>query len=318
MKILVTGVLGFIGSYFAKYAIRTLPYSRIVGLARNTTQKHLKRMEDVLYHQRFSLVYCDLSKNDISELLEGVEYVFHFAAKTFVDHSVIAPQPFVESNIIGTYRLLESVRKYKIKKFFHISTDEVYGQISLGAWKEDAPLNPTNPYSMSKACSDLIALAYFKTYGVPIVITRAENIYGPYQHPQKVIPAWTKKALDDEPLPIYGDGKQKRTWLHVEDNVRALLHLIKHGKVGEIYHIAGGKEIENFELAKRILKILGKPVNSTSALKFIPDEKIRPFHDRRYALNSEKLRATGWKPKYSLEEGLENTVEWFKLNMWWY
>jgi len=319
-KLLVTGCLGFIGSYFCKYAVQTTDDISVIGTGRHSTAKHLKRLEDLLWNPRFTMIYKDIYLDDISELFEGVDYVFNFCAKTFVDHSIIAPEPFVESNIIVTYKLLEMARRYKqIKAFFQISTDEVYGPKMEGSYTEKSPLNPTNIYSATKAAADMLALGYHKTYGVPVIITRTENVYGPYQHPQKVIPAWTKRALDMEPLLIYGDGKHRRMWLHVEDNVRALLHLMEHGKVGEIYHIAGEEELQNIDLAYQILTILGEGISpQLDKVKFIPDKDIRPFHDRRYAIDVSKLKATGWERKYSLEEGLKQTVNWYVKNQWWF
>jgi len=336
MKVLITGVLGFIGSYLAKYLIETTPDIEVVGVGRHSTDKHRRRLENLWAEPRFTMVYRDFYRDNVSELFEGVDYVFHLGAKTFVDHSVIDPKPFIESNVLGTWNLLKIARKYPIKKFILMSTDEVYGPIATGSWKENAPLNPTNPYSASKACADLIAMTYYKTYGVPVIIPRAENVYGPYQHPQKVIPAWTKRALNNQPLLIYGDGKHKRRWLHVEDCCRALIHIMEHGKVGEIYHIAGEEELENKQLAIKILQILGKypdivedtknlgtddiakvTLKDLNLIKFIPDKDIRPFHDRRYALDVSKLKSLGWKPVFNLESGLKNTVEWFKNNMWW-
>lgn len=317
-KFLVTGVLGFIGSYFAKYTLQNLaeyPDVTIVGVARNTNQKHLARVKAILGDSRFRLYYTDFAKQDLSEVFEGIDYVFHFGAKTFVDHSIRKPQPFIESNVVGTYQILEEARHSNIKMHFQVSTDEVYGSILKGAYKEDAPLNPTNPYSATKAAADMLAISYFNTYKLPVIITRTENNYGPFQHPQKVMPVFVRKALANEPLPVYGDGKHSRMWLHVEDHCRALLHLVKHGEAGEIYHIAGHQELQNLELAKRVLAILGKP---ESLIAFVPDRNVRPGHDRRYALNVEKLRATGWVPKYSLEQGLKETVEWYKDNGWWF
>lgn len=314
-KFLVTGVLGFIGSYFVKYAIRNYPEVSIVGVARNTNQKHLARVKEVLGNPRFRLYYADIAKDDLSEVFEDIDYVFHFAAKTFVNHSIRNPNPFIQSNVVGTFKVLEEARRSKqLKMHFQISTDEVYGAILSGAYKEDAPLNPTNPYSATKAAADMLAISYHNTYRLPVIITRTENNYGPFQHPQKVMPVFVRKALADESLPVYGDGKHSRMWLFVEDHCRALLHLLKHGKSGEIYHVAGEQELQNLELAKRILHLLGKP---ESLIAFVPDYNIRPGHDRRYALNVDKLRATGWTPKYGLDEGLKQTVEWYRKNQWW-
>ena len=195
-----------------------------------------------------------------------------------------------------------------------VSTDEVYGEMLEGGYKEDARLNPTNPYSSTKAAADMLCLSYWNTYKLPLIITRTENNYGPWQHPQKALPVFVHKALHDEKLPVYGDGKHRRMWLHVEDHCQAILHLLNNGKPGEIYHIAGEEELENVELARRILDILGKP---HSLIEFVSDYNIRPGHDRRYALNVEKLRATGWKPVHKLEDGLEKTVRWYKEHPEW-
>lgn len=314
-KILVTGVLGFIGSYFAKWAIANTKDISIVGVGRNSDQRNLKRLENLTENPRFKLVYCDIARDDVAELFEDVDYAINFAAKTFVDHSIKDPSPFIVSNVVGTFKLLEEVRKSRqLRRYIQISTDEVYGSILEGAYREDAMLNPSNPYSATKAAGDMLALAYHNTYGVPVIITRTENNYGPFQHPQKVFPTFVKKALNNEPLPIYGDGKHRRMWLYVEDHCRAILHLLKKGKVGEIYHIAGEEELENIELARRVLRLLDKP---DDLITFIDDFNIRPGHDRRYALNVEKLRKTGWEPKYSLDAGFKMTVAWYRDNPWW-
>ncbi len=316
MKCIVTGVTGFIGSYFAKYIITHYPDIKIVGITRNSDQDHLKRIEMIFNHPNFKLYCIDFAKGDLSEAFEDVDYVFHFGAKTFVDHSIRKPDSFIESNIVGTYKILEEERrmKGKIKGHFQVSTDEVYGSILEGAYKEDSTLNPTNPYAATKAAGDMLCLSYWNTYKLPIIITRTENNYGPYQHPQKAMPVFVKKALNNEKIPVYGDGKHRRMWLHVEDHCRAILHLMIHGKPGEIYHIAGEQELENIELAQRVLSLLDKPEDM---IEFIDDYNIRPGHDRRYALNVDKLRATGWMPQYTLAQGLVEVVHWYRDNLWW-
>jgi len=325
MRFLVTGILGFIGSYFARLVLADAettenPDVSVVGVGRNTDTRNLRRLDGVWERAGFKLVYCDIARDDVSELFEDVDYAVNFAAKTFVDHSIRDPEPFIQSNIVGTFRLLEAARKSRqLKRYIQISTDEVYGQILEGAYREDAPLNPRNPYASTKAAADMLCLAYYNTYGLPVIITRTENNYGPYQHPQKAIPTFVRKALNNEALPIYGDGKHRRMWLHVEDHCRAALHLLgayepPGGKLGEVYHVAGEQELENLELARIILRILGKPEDM---VKFIPDFDVRPGHDRRYALNVEKLRATGWMPRIGLQEGLKMTVDWYVKNRWW-
>ena len=241
-KILVTGVFGFIGSYFTKWVIANYEDVSVVGVGRNTDQRNLRRLDDMRRHPRLKLVFCDIAKDDVTELYEGVDYAINFASKTFVDHSIRDPEPFMHSNIIGAYRLLEEARKSSsLEKYIQISTDEVYGPILEGSYTEGAMLNPSNPYSASKAAADMLAIAYYTTYSVPISISRTENVYGPFQHPQKVIPAFVKRALSNDPLPLYGKGDHIRQWLHVEDKCRAVMTVLEKGKDGEIYHIAGNQ-----------------------------------------------------------------------------
>jgi len=314
-KFLITGCFGFIGSYLTKYILDNYPNDIVTGVGRNTNQKNLRRLDGYIGNPSLKIIYRDIAKNNLTEIFDGVDIAYHLAAKTFVDYSIRDPQPFIESNVIGVYNILESARKSPtLKKLFIISTDEVYGQILEGSWKEDSPLNPSNPYSSTKACGDMLARSYYNTYKLPVIITRTENVYGPYQGCEKVIPTFVKKALNNEPLPVYGDGKHRRRWFHVEDKCRALLHLAEKGKVGEIYHLAGEQELENLELAKRILKILDKP---ESLITFLPDHDIRPGHDRRYALDVTKLKSTGWTPKYNIETGIPEVVSWYRDNQWW-
>lgn len=326
--ILITGCLGFIGSHFVKYILDETDWNTI-GFNRNSNQKNLYRLNDIyetndsgeIYeNDRFNLVYGDLSNNNcLSGICENIDYIVNFAAKTFVDHSIRDPAPFIQSNIVGTYNILEEARRSNlaynnIKRFIQIGTDEVYGAILNGAYKEDARLNPTNPYSATKAASDMLALSYYNTYSLPIIITRTENNFGEYQHTQKAMPKFIKYALENRKLPVYGDGEHRRMWLYVKDHCSAIYHLLINGKNGEIYHVAGEQELTNNQLAKKILNILGK---DESLIEHINDFNIRPGHDRRYALNVDKLKEIGWKPKYELDESLEKVVNWYDNNKWW-
>ena len=316
MRYLVTGCLGFIGSAFCRYVIRNILGSTIIGVNRNSNQKHLKRLEEVLQNPRFTLVYRDLSKESMVDLLDKTDYVINFAARTHVDYSIKDPYPFLNDNVISVVNMLEAAKKSTtLKRFIQISTDEVYGQILVGRYTEESPSKPKNFYSASKSAADGFVLSYFNMFNLPILISRTENNYGIYQSIEKVIPTFVKNALENKPLPVYGDGKHIRCWLHVDDHVRGILHLLEYGEVGNIYHIAGEQELENIELAKRILKLLNKPED---LIQFIPDHDIRPGHDRRYALDVSKLKAIGWEAKYNLDEGLKQTISWYKEHREWF
>lgn len=321
MKILVTGCQGFIGSTFVKWTLSEHKDVSIRGFSRLSNQRNLGRLDVCNGHPKLEMIFGDLA-GDISGLLEDVDVVVNFAAKTFVDHSIKDPMPFIHSNILGTYNLLEQARLYKPALFIQVSTDEVYGAILDGAYKEDARLNPTNPYAASKAAADMLVVSYGNTYHMPYIITRTENNYGRMQHPQKVFPKFVAKAMRGDKLPVYGDGKHRRMWLRVEDHCTAIWHLIEKffapdaGQLPPqgIYHIAGEEELENLELAKRILAVLGK---SEDMIEFIEDFNIRPGHDRRYALDVSKLKALGWKPQYTIEDGIKEVVEWYRDNPEW-
>lgn len=322
MKLLITGARGFIGSAFIRTTFDHSNDAEILAFARNTTDWTRPRLETPILRRamdagRLKFVFGDLL-DDISGLCEGVDAVIHFAAKTFVDHSIRDPGPFITSNTLGTTRLLEEAHRQGVKAFITVSTDEVYGQILEGSYDESAPINPRNPYAASKAGADAITIAYHHTFKMWTAVTRTENNYGPYQHPQKAMPVFVKKALNDEPLPIYGDGKHVRQWLHVSDHVYALMRLLRNYESlpgGEVWHVAGQNEVTNTDLALKILKILGKP---ESLITFIDDHNIRPGHDRRYALSCDKImKAVGWKPSISLENGLESAVRWYAENRAW-
>jgi dTDP-glucose 4,6-dehydratase len=302
--------------------LNTYPKMDIVGLTRQSNDKNMARMHDFISNPHFRIHWADIAKDPLADAFQDVDVVVNFAAKTFVDYSIRDPYPFIESNIIGTQRLLDEARRSKSTDlFFQISTDEVYGAILEGAYKEDARLNPSNPYAAAKAAADGLVISYHNTHGLRTIITRTENNYGSYQGREKVFPTFIRKALNNEPLPVFGDGKHRRMWLHVEDHCRAIDHLINYGKPGEIYHVAGEQELENIELAKIILKqIKGKDyiIATERDIVFIPDHDARPGHDRRYALNVEKLKATGWAPKWNIETGFKETIAWYLKNQWWF
>jgi dTDP-glucose 4,6-dehydratase len=318
MKIVITGVHGFIGSHFAFHALKHWPEAEVVGLARKSAEKNTRRLDNLWFDKplasRFHLYYSDMRDSNLTEVLEGATHVVNFAAKTFVDHSVRDPQPFIDSNITGTYNLLEAVRKTSsIEHFIQFSTDEVYGPAGETAHTEDSPLNPTNPYSATKAAGDMLALSYASSYKLPLLLTRTENNYGYYQHPQKVIPAWVKLALEDKPLIVYGDGLHQRMWLRVEDTCSALEILI-NDKAQGIYNIAGDQELNNLELADIVLTTLLKDPKN---IRFIDESVIRPSHDRRYAIDASKLRSHGWSPAWTPQRGIIDAVQWYVKNSWW-
>ena len=315
MKILVTGGAGFIGSCFVRLALQN-PELEIVNLDNLTYAGNLENLAPVADHPRYLFIkidLCDLA--GLRPVFEQVkpDAVVHFAAESHVDRSIFAPQPVFETNLRGSFNLLETMRVQKVSRFIHVSTDEVYGSLEppLEA-DEKFPLQPSSPYSAAKAGSDLLALGYFKTYKLPVIVTRASNNYGPYQFPEKLIPLMITNAFADKPLPVYGDGLQVRDWLYVEDHCRALLAILAEGRDGEIYNIGGNRSLPNKEVVDRILAITGKP---SKLIQYVTD---RPGHDRRYALSSEKLtRETGWRPQMDFERGLQATVDWYRENQVW-
>ena len=320
MRVLVTGVYGFIGSYFTKYLLSMDPFVQIIGFGRHSSMYDHQRLGNKP-SSRLKIVFGDLSEPaHVSGLCENIDVVVNFAAKTFVDHSLKDRAPFITSNIIGADNLMEDATRYGVKCFVQVSTDEVYGQILTGAYKEDAELQPRNPYSWSKACADLDAIQRHRTYGFPVIVTRTENNFGPYQHRQKALPTFVRCALADEPIPVYGDGLHVRCWLHVEEHCRAICHLINRALVvgepvfGQIFHIAGEEEMTNLQLAKCVLATLNKPADR---VKHIDDHNIRPGHDRRYALDCSKLKATGFTIRQDLPILLTQTINWYKDHPGW-
>src|ERR1051326_8362465 len=308
MKILVTGGAGFIGSAFVRLAISHTNFD-IINLDKLTYAGNLENLAGVANHPRYQFVKGDIADRvTVERLFSDVkpDAVVHFAAESHVARSIHAPQPVFDTNLGGTFTLLEAARASRIARFVHVSTDEVYGSLEPPHEADEKyPLNPSSPYSAAKAGSDLLALAYFKTFKLPLVVTRASNNYGPYQFPEKLIPLMISNALEDRPLPIYGDGMQVRDWLYAEDHCRAILTVLEKGREGEIYNIGGNRSLANIEVVERILSSTGKP---RSLMQYVQD---RPAHDRRYALSSEKLMSeTGWQPQVDFESGLSRTIDW--------
>jgi len=307
MRILVTGGAGFIGSEFVRQIIPE-GYKPIV-VDKLTYAGDLKRLKEV--RGKYKFYKADIcNKKKIEEIFarEKPQIIVNFAAETHVDRSIINATPFIETNIKGTQVLLDASEKYKIKKFIHISTDETYGEIKKGRFSEDSPLSPNSPYAASKAAADLLIKAYIRTYKFPAMIIRPCNNYGPWQYPEKFIPVVICKALQNKKIPVYAQGLNKREWLYVADCVAAIALILEKGKIGEIYNVGSGVEKRNIDVARSILKMLGK---SENLIQFVKD---RPGHDFRYALDSPKIQKLGWKPRVDFYEGLRKTVKWFTSN----
>jgi dTDP-glucose 4,6-dehydratase len=313
MRILVTGGMGFIGCNFVRHVLAAHPEDSIVNLDKLTYAGNPENLRDVEGSPRYRFVKGDIGHAAlVREVMAGVDAVVHMAAETHVDKSNLGADDFLRTNVTGTFTLLEAARELKVGRFVAVSTDEVYGSIARGAAREIDPLNPSNPYSASKAAADLLARAYWTTHRLPLIITRSSNNFGPYQYPEKVIPLFITNALEDRPLPLYGDGKNVRDWLYVLDNCAAIDLVLRKGKDGEVYNIGGSTEVENIVLTRHILRLLGKP---ESLIAPVTD---RPGHDRRYALDTAKIRALGWKPAHAFPEALRSTVEWYRTHdVWW-
>jgi len=317
MRILVTGGAGFIGSAFIRLLLAdSTAKFEIVNFDALTYAGNLENLVSVSHDSRYRFVHADLCDADAVEAAFAEaepEAVVHFAAESHVDRSILSPKPVVDTNFIGTFHLLEAARRHAIGRFLHVSTDEVYGSIDEPADADEGyPLLPSSPYSASKAGSDLLALSYFTTYKLPVRVTRASNNYGPYQFPEKLIPLMISNALEDKPLPVYGDGLQVRDWLYVDDHCRAIRAVLERGRDGQIYNVGGSRALPNIEVIHKILAATGKP---ESLLETVQD---RPGHDRRYAITTEKLsRETGWRAEVEFEAGLAQTVDWYKANSEW-
>jgi len=317
MKILITGGAGFIGSNFIRFLVQSGKNYRIINLDKLTYAGNLENLADLVGGPGYEFVRGNIGDGKLVDRLleENVEAVVNFAAESHVDRSLYEPDLFIQTNVVGVQILLHAALRHRIKKFVQVSTDEVYGSLDAEGprFREDFPLAPSSPYSASKAAGDLLARSYFKTYGFPVVVTRCSNNYGPYQFPEKLIPLFVTNALENRPLPVYGDGLNIRDWIHVEDHCRALELVLEKGRPGEIYNIGGEAERTNLEITRSILRILGKP---ESLMQYVAD---RPGHDRRYAIDFSKIeREIGWKPRYNLDEGLRRTVRWYtEQENWW-
>lgn len=310
---LVTGGAGFIGSNYIRYLLDKYKDVNVVNLDKLTYAGNLDNLRDVETDPRYKFVKGDICDEAlVDKLMAEADVVVNFAAESHVDRSIGAPDDFIKTDIFGAFVLLEAARRNVIDRFIQISTDEVYGSIDNGSFKEDAPLMPSSPYSASKTGADRIAFSYYVTYGVPVVITRCSNNFGPFHYPEKLIPLFITNALQNQLLPIYGDGLNVRDWIYVEDHCSGIDFVFQHGELGEVYNIGSGNEKTNLEITDYILKKLEKP---DSLKKFVTD---RPGHDRRYALNCTKLHNMGWQPKHDFEAALDKTIQWYIANRnWW-
>lgn len=316
-NVLVTGGAGFIGSNFVRYFLRAHHRARVVNFDKLTYAGNLENLEDVTANPRYVFVKGDIcSRLDVEETFRtcSIDTVVHLAAESHVDRSILGSTVFMETNVVGTQVLLDVAKDVGVERFLHVSTDEVYGSLgSTGKFVETTPLHPNSPYAASKASSDLVALAFLHTHGVPVLVTRCSNNYGPYQFPEKLIPLMIANALNNKPLPVYGDGLNVRDWLYVEDHCAAIDVVLQQGKVGEVYNIGGNNEWKNIDIVKLVLKKLGKP---ESLITFVKD---RLGHDRRYAIDATRIKnELGWEPAHDFESGISETVQWYLSHeQWW-
>jgi dTDP-glucose 4,6-dehydratase len=314
-NILVTGGAGFIGSAFVRYMVETYPHYNVVVLDKLTYAGNMDNLLPVRRAPNYRFYRGDIADReavrDVMET-EGVDAIVNFAAESHVDRSILDPDAFIQTDVVGVYVLLEVARALGVSRFHHVSTDEVYGSIEEGFFREEDPLLPNSPYAASKAGGEMLVRAYNITYNMHTTVTRGSNTFGPYQYPEKIAPFFITEALDDRPLPVYGDGMQVRDWLYVEDHVRAIDLVLHQGRPGDIFNVGGGEERHNIDTTRLILKLLGKP---ETLIRFVED---RPGHDRRYALDCSRLHALGWKPSGTFEALMEKTVRWYEANDWWW
>lgn len=312
-RILVTGGAGFIGSNFVRFLFREREGIRVTVLDKLTYAGNPSNLDEFRGRRGFAFVRGDICDARLLDgILPKIDVIYNFAAETHVDRSILEAGSFVRTDVLGTYTLLQRALKHGVGRFVQISTDEVYGSIARGSFRERDPIEPNSPYSASKSGADLLARAFHRTYGFPAVITRSSNNYGPRQHPEKFIPLFVTNAIEGKRLPVYGDGRNVRDWIYVEDNCRAIELVGRKGKVGEVYNVGGGEERRNIDIARRILELTGA---DEGLLLFVSD---RLGHDRRYSLDARKTRSLGWKPRVGFDEGLERTVRWYAENeRWW-
>lgn len=315
MKLLITGGLGFIGSNFIRHMMNKYPEYKVVNLDKMTYAGNPENLRDIEKDPHYKWVRgCITEENLVNELVsrEKPDAIIHFAAESHVDRSIHGSLDFVQTNVMGTRVLLDAAKNHRIERFIYISTDEVYGDIEIGSFKEDDPFKPNSPYSASKAAGDLLARAYFKTFGLPVLITRSSNNYGPYQYPEKLIPLFITNLLENKKVPLYGDGLNIRDWLYVLDNCAGIDMILRRGKDGEAYNIGGDNEKTNREITDIILRELDR---DESWIEYVKD---RPGHDRRYSLDSTKIKKLGWQPKYDFETAIREKIDWYKNNIdWW-
>lgn len=315
MRLLVTGGLGFIGSNFLRIFLNSRPDSSVVNLDAMTYAGNPENCREHEDNPRYRFVKGSICDPDAVEqaVADGVDAIVNFAAETHVDRSILEPEAFLRTDVLGTHVLLEAVRRHHIKRYLQVSTDEVYGDVETGESLETDALRPRSPYSASKAGGDLQVLAYWTTYGTPVLITRGSNTYGPYQYPEKLIPLFVTNLIDDQTVPVYGDGMQIRDWMHVEDHARGILHALEHGEPGNVYNVGGDNQRTNLYITQRILGACGRSFETH--VRHVED---RAGHDRRYAVNCAKLRSLGWAPQVAFDEGLVATIAWYQQNeAWW-
>ncbi len=313
MNILVTGGLGFIGSNFIRHMLKKYNNYKIINLDKQTYAGNPDNLRDIENNPNYSFVLGDIcDPSVVDRVMQIADHVVHFAAESHVDRSIEDASAFVRTNVLGTFTLLESARKFNVSRFIHISTDEVYGSRERGSFKEKDILTPSSPYSSSKAGSDLLAQSYYITHKLPVIITRCTNNFGPYQYPEKLIPLFITNLIENKKVPVYGTGKNVRDWICVIDHCKAVDFVLHNGVPGEIYNIGGGAERSNIEITKKIIKILGA---DESMIEYVEDRK---GHDFRYSLNCTKLRKLGWSPENGFNDALESTVRWYVENRWWW